>query len=110
MNDTGLFVTVLYGVLLCSTGEFVFARAGHERPIVVDREGGVSVPPLGLGIPLGVLPDPELDVQTLAVPPDGLLLLYTDGVTDALNVGGTFFDMGRLREAGGDTYSGPPSS
>jgi serine phosphatase RsbU (regulator of sigma subunit) len=36
LNDEGMFVTVLYGVLNAATGEFHYARAGHDLPLVMD--------------------------------------------------------------------------
>ena len=42
------------------------------------------------------LPDPALDVQTLRLPPDGVLLLYSDGVTEATDERGDFFGSERL--------------
>ena len=39
MNDAGMFVTVLYGVLDGPTSTFTFARAGHESPLLVDAHG-----------------------------------------------------------------------
>ena len=99
MNDAGMFVTVLYGVLHQTTREFHYARAGHEQPLVVDRQGIVSMPRLGLGHPLGIVPDSELDEQRIAVPPGGLLLLYTDGVTEAMDPSGALFRLTGLQAA-----------
>jgi serine phosphatase RsbU (regulator of sigma subunit) len=96
MNEARMFVTVTYGVLYRRTSEFVYARAGHELPLLVDRAGDVTVPALGLGNPLGVFEDPSLDEQSIALPPFGSLLLYTDGVTEALDQHGRFFGMRRL--------------
>ncbi|MDQ5851696.1 MAG: SpoIIE family protein phosphatase [Chloroflexota bacterium] len=98
MNDKGMFVTVLYGVLDKKTQEFVYARAGHELPILVDGSGEPSRPAFREGQPLGLFPDPRLDIQTLSLPPNSGLLMYTDGVTDVMDVQGSLFGIERLLE------------
>ncbi len=107
MNDSRTFVTMLYGVLHRRTREFVYVRAGHELPLVIDPDGTMIVPEMGLGQPLGILPNPALDLQRVVIPVGGVLLLYTDGVTEAVDPGGTFFETERLyaiaRQAAGAT-------
>ncbi len=98
MNDSRTFVTMLYGVLHRRTREFAYARAGHELPLVVSRDGAMIVPEMGLGQPIGILPQPALDLQTIIIPSGGVLLLYTDGVTEAVDPGGRFFEAERLYE------------
>ncbi len=93
MNAKGLFVTVLYGVLRPSTGEFVYARAGHEPLILMDRSGKASLAPLQKSHVLGLFAEPVLESQSTSVPPGGALLIYTDGVTEARNPQGGFFDL-----------------
>ncbi len=82
MNDRGLFVTVIYGVLSKSNGEFHYARAGHELPLLLDKHGTVSFPEMGRGIPLGMYEDPPLDERTITIPPGGTMFLYSDGAAD----------------------------
>ena len=85
MNDSGMFVTILYGILDGATREFRFVRAGHDLPLVLDMRCEAIDLHLGVGQLLGVLPDPALDEQSVVLPPDGLLLMYTDGVTEAMD-------------------------
>lgn len=96
MNARGMFVTVLYGMLYIQTGEFCYSRAGHELPLVCDGSE-VTLPVRGAGQPLGILPRPELDEQTLWLAPGTTLLLYTDGVTDTTGPDGGTFGLQRLR-------------
>src|SRR6266508_128671 len=103
MNDSRTFVTMLYGVLHRRTREFVYARAGHELPLVIGPDGAMIVPEMGLGQPLGILPQPALDLQTVVIPSGGALLLYTDGVTEAVDPGGNFFETERLYETARQT-------
>ena len=96
MNAAAMFVTVLYGVLDCRTRSFAYARAGHERPLVIDATGAVTQPPLGQGHPLGIFDEPALDEQIVRLAPDDSLLLYTDGVTEAWDAQGLEFGLERL--------------
>ena len=96
MNAAGMFVTVLYGILDGQTGHFAYARAGHELPLLIDAAGQLHALPLSNGHPLGLLPDPAVDEQMLLIEPGGTLLVYTDGVTDALDPEGAFFGLESL--------------
>jgi serine phosphatase RsbU (regulator of sigma subunit) len=99
MNAAGMFVTILYGILQPDTREFAYARAGHDLPLVWDALGTPQPPARANGHPLGLLPDPDLDLQALHLPPSGTLLLYTDGVTEATDAQDDFFGMERLNLA-----------
>jgi phosphoserine phosphatase RsbU/P len=60
MNDTGMFVTALYGVLDGPGSTFTFVRAGHESRLLADARGDVLTPARQLGLPLGLFPSPAL--------------------------------------------------
>jgi sigma-B regulation protein RsbU (phosphoserine phosphatase) len=93
MSEPGLFVTVLYGLLNRNTGEFSYARAGHELPIVGSGEIEPHLAPWKQGQLIGMLENPLIDEQTIVIPPGGVLLLYTDGVTDGRNPKGEAFGI-----------------
>lgn len=95
-NASGMFVTLLYGVLYLSDGQFVYARAGHLPPALWDREGLAVSVLLGEGQILGIIPDVQLERMSLTIPPGGTLLLYTDGATEARNAQGVFLDEAGL--------------
>jgi phosphoserine phosphatase RsbU/P len=98
MSDSRTFVTVLYGILHQQTREFVYVRAGHELPLIIGSDGEMNVPHMGQGQPLGILVEPDLDAQQVTLPFGGTLLLYTDGVTEAVDQLGDFFETERLYE------------
>jgi phosphoserine phosphatase RsbU/P len=85
-NDSGMFVTVLYGNLDLATGKMEYARAGHEVPLLMDPSGNSTTIPFNNGAPLGIFESPNLDQQQVQIRPGEMLLLYTDGVTDGLNL------------------------
>ena len=98
MNASGLFVTVLYGILDRTTHEFRYARAGHELPLVRQPTGEIFTPPQGQGAPLGIFDFVLLDEGMLELPRDSTMLLITDGVTEALNVEREQFGTERIQE------------
>jgi sigma-B regulation protein RsbU (phosphoserine phosphatase) len=85
INSSGLPVTVIFGVLDGTTNEFTYARAGHELPLICTAEGEVTLADKNLGQPLGYFNEPEIDENTITLPPGGTFLLYTDGVTEGLD-------------------------
>ncbi len=84
-NQSGLFVTLLYGILDPATRRFTYVRAGHEMPLLYDTGGVFQPQAMALGQPLGVLDTPALVEQSLTLPPGGLLLLHSDGAPDTLD-------------------------
>ncbi len=96
MNASGLFVTVLYGILTRATREFQYARAGHELPLLRQADGAVWTPQSHDGAPLGVLDFVLLDEATLTLAPGTTMLLHTDGVTEAFNPARKQFGAERL--------------
>ena len=97
ISNAGMFVTVLYGVLDCSTGEFAYARAGHELPLLWDSSGTPIALGRANGHPLGLLDEPAIDARSVRLPPGSMLLLFSDGVTEATDERGNFFDVERLQ-------------
>jgi serine phosphatase RsbU (regulator of sigma subunit) len=97
-SHTPLFVTVLYGIVDGRSGEFHYARAGHELPIILDSEGKVHLASWEQGQLLGMLPEPKIDTKTIQIPPGGTIVLYTDGLFDGRNTAGEHFGMERVKQ------------
>ncbi|MCY4113963.1 MAG: SpoIIE family protein phosphatase [Chloroflexi bacterium] len=97
-NETAMFVTLLYGVYDPATMEFTYANGGHNTPLVVHADGTSTELPLTDGVASGVMPElPYRQGQvTLAI--GDTVVLYTDGVTEAMNADGEEFGVDRLRE------------
>lgn len=91
MNSENMFVTLVYGILDCISGDFHFARAAHPSPILLDVEGKVMEVPVSPGQPLGLFDDLPIDEQHINIPPGGTLLLYSDGVNETANLNGVEF-------------------
>jgi serine phosphatase RsbU (regulator of sigma subunit) len=93
------FVTVLYGILNVETGEFVYARAGHEPPLLLKPDGHVERLSYATGMALGLWEDVILDEKTITLPPGSTLVLYTDGMTDCRDPNGVPFGLERIQSS-----------
>jgi serine phosphatase RsbU (regulator of sigma subunit) len=91
------FVTALYGVLDTATGEFAYARAGHEPPLLLHEQGNVQRLPHKSGMALGLWENIILDEYSLSLPQGSLLLMFTDGMTDCRSPKGEPFGLERIQ-------------
>jgi serine phosphatase RsbU (regulator of sigma subunit) len=94
-----VFVTALYGILDGASGEFHYARAGHDLPVLQTTAGTMTMPPAAAGQPLCLFPKPALDEQVVQLEPGARLLIYSDGVTDAMDPQGSPFGMEGIQAA-----------
>jgi serine phosphatase RsbU (regulator of sigma subunit) len=93
------FVTVLYGILNIENGEFTYARAGHEPPLMLRPDGSVERLPHETGMALGLWEDITLDEKTIYLLPGSTLVLYTDGMTDCRDPNGEPFGLERIQRS-----------
>lgn len=91
------FVTALYGVLDTTTGEFTYARAGHEPPFLLEADGTVHRLPFQPGMALGLWEDIALDEHSFIMPKGSLLVMFTDGMTDCRDPKGVPFGIERVK-------------
>ena len=94
---SSMFVTVFYGVLDPAGMQFSYVNAGHNPPLLA-REGGVQELTGSRGIALGVVPDVAITTTVMELRHGDLLVLYTDGVTEAFNDLNEAFGEERLRD------------
>ncbi len=81
-TDGGKFVTALYGVLDYKNRMLIFSNAGHNPPILWHRDGSIEYLTEG-GVALGVLPDARYEERPMALRSGDVLVMYTDGVSEA---------------------------
>ncbi len=97
-TQSGLFVSAFYGVVDPFTGTFTYANAGHNPAYLLRNHGSASTEPLTrTGMVLGVLDGVEWEAVTVAMQPGDMLVIYSDGVSDALSEADEFFGEERLR-------------
>jgi len=97
-NDDCMFVTLLCGVLDLASGQLMFASAGHDAPIRVN-EGGAARIEVETGGPLGLDPEMTFPRAHAKLAPGETIVLYTDGVTEALDPDGILYGEQRLFDA-----------
>ena len=91
------FVTVFYGILDPATGTLVYSNAGHCPPCFISAQNGKAVQELvRTGVPLGIFEDETWEQGVVQIAPGDVLMLYTDGITDAQNAQEAFFGGDRL--------------
>ncbi|HKP02030.1 MAG TPA: GAF domain-containing SpoIIE family protein phosphatase [Chthoniobacterales bacterium] len=97
-----MFISMAYVVLDHVRGTVVMSRAGHDAPISYDRATGtvtpVKPPGMVVGIDSGSVFDRITGDFALSLKRDDCLLLYTDGVTEALDANGDEFGVDRMLE------------
>ncbi|AMV40730.1 PP2C family protein-serine/threonine phosphatase [Planctomyces sp. SH-PL62] len=95
--DNEVFVTAFYGIYDPATRKFTYACAGHNPPRIRRCSEGtvLSLEDVG-GPPLGLFPDLAFDESSVTLVPGDVLVLYTDGVTEAMNARGDQFTLERL--------------
>lgn len=98
MNRSGMFVTAIYGVYDPKKRKFNYARAGHEVPLLFDEDGKITELGYDQGMPLCLLPDSPIDVQSVEIPKGSTLFMYTDGGTDAMSEEEQFFGLDNLEK------------
>jgi len=97
-NQASLFVTMILGIVDTQSGEIVYGQGGHNPPVLLSEEGKPQYEPPG-GMPLGVFEDAKFGERRLRLAPGETLLVYTDGVTEAMNEARDLFGEERLLDA-----------
>jgi adenylate cyclase len=99
-NEGGelMFVTAFAGILDLGTGEIAYASAGHDSPYILDGNGGLRQLVTEGGPPLGATEGFPYPVDRDRIEPGEVLLLYTDGVTEAENADHALYSSKRLVE------------
>lgn len=92
------FVTAFYGVLHRPSGKLWYVRAAQDRPLLL-RPGEAPVSLAGDGRFLGMIEELTLEEYSIQLNPGDCLLLYSDGVTDALNKDDQRFNLEGLKQA-----------
>jgi sigma-B regulation protein RsbU (phosphoserine phosphatase) len=99
MSVASMYVTILYGILDLRSSQFDYVRAGHTLPILLGWDGEPVETGMQVGQPLGMITNPVFDEQSLVLPRGGVLLVYSDGITEAADPQDQEFGFGRLQEA-----------
>lgn len=91
-----MFVTIFYGVLNTRTGDMQFSYGAQPPPYIRKADGTVEQLKQEGGFLLGMVDGMEYDNHKIVLRPGDTILLYTDGVTEAMNNVGELFEAERL--------------
>ena len=95
--STDQFVTVFYGILDPVTGTLTYCNAGHNPPYLLSAQESAAVQALPrTGMPLGIFEDSNWEQKAVQLSPGDMLVLYTDGLTEASSPQEEFFGEERL--------------
>jgi sigma-B regulation protein RsbU (phosphoserine phosphatase) len=97
-SKTGMFVTLFYGIFDNETNTLTYVNAGHNPPIVF-RKGSGKIEELELtGVAVGAMDDARFEQREINLSSGDVIVLYTDGITEALNEREEMFEVPRLIE------------
>lgn len=103
----GLFLTAFYGILEPHTGRLRYVNAGHNPPILLSNQKGKPIDKLPrTGMALGVSETATWQQKLLKFSPGDVLVMYTDGITEAHSRQGLLFSEGRLEDVVRDHRQG----
>lgn len=108
-NEQMMFVTVFFGLLELATGKLDYVNAGHNPPALRRADGKVSLLPSGQNTALAVIDGLDYVPGQLTLANGDLLLLYTDGVTEAANARDQLFGEARMLDIVQAHQPGQPS-
>lgn len=97
-SDISTFVTVFYGVLDTETGEVIYCNGGHNLPYIVRNDGSVEEVENTDGLLLGKIEPMEYSAKKLKLEPGEKIVLFTDGLTEAMNEEEEMYEEERVEE------------
>jgi serine phosphatase RsbU (regulator of sigma subunit) len=94
-SRANMFATLFFGILDPATGALAYINGGHEAPVLRTASGAVRrLPPSGPAV--GMLPGVAFEVRHEHMDPGDVLLLFTDGITEARDPEGSQYTEERL--------------
>jgi sigma-B regulation protein RsbU (phosphoserine phosphatase) len=94
----GMFVTLFYAVLDQAKRRLQYVNAGHNPPFVIKENSGDVVLLRASGVAMGVMDDVSLEEREIELGSSDIVVFYTDGITEAINMAGEQFGEKRLIE------------
>ena len=95
-NPSQMFVTFFAGIVDLKSGEMEFCNAGHNYPYILDSKENTRQLKVRNGLPFGIYDTAGYTMGKFIFKPGEILVLTTDGITEALNVSNAFFGEAKL--------------
>ena len=97
-NDNAMFVTFFLGLLDLRNGKLEYCNVGHNYPFILSSTGELMELNKTHGTPLGLFDDMDYKKSSLQLAKGDIIVLYTDGVTEALDIENNLYKEERLRK------------
>lgn len=95
-NSANMFVTLFLGVLDLPSGRLRYCNAGHDRPLIFN--GGMETLDCLPNLPIGIIADMKYTTQEYTLNAGSTLFLYTDGLTEAMNIDHEQYGLERVKD------------
>jgi len=95
-SDVGRYATMFFSIL-DQNGQITFINAGHPSPLIL-RQGEVIELTSEGSFPVGLIPEASYTAATEYLQPEDTLILFSDGVTEAMDLDNQLFGVARLRQ------------
>ena len=96
-TDLDKYITFFYGVLDIDKNTFAYCNAGHNPPFFIRADHEITELKEG-GIVLGMMPDVMYQTGKVTIQPGDRILMYTDGITEAMDASGEEFGETRVKQ------------
>ena len=100
-----MFVTVFYGIMNVTTGEVTYCNAGHNPPYIIKGTGEVKALEMSKDPMVGAISGIDYHDCQLQLDKGDALVMFTDGVTEAMNTANEEFGEARLEATLSKTFS-----
>ncbi len=97
-NKQGFFITMLVGIVNIETGKVTFINCGHNPPLIMHKDSDYKYLELDSNIVLGAFDSAEYNISEGFLSPGDTVCIYTDGITEAININDEQFGEDRLLE------------
>ena len=97
LHTNEMIVTMIYGIWNGVTRTFTFSNAGHPRPLIVHADTGVCETVEESDIAIGIWPDISATETSIHLTPNDIVLLFTDGIEEAINANHEMFGIERIK-------------
>lgn len=95
--EVGRYATMFFGII-DANGKLEYINAGHPSPLII-RQSAITELTTEGSYPVGLIPEADYVAKTAMLDPSDTLVLFSDGVTEAMNITEDMFGTARLREA-----------
>lgn len=97
-NENSMFVTFFFGIIDLKTGKTSYCNAGHNHPYLLRADGKVELIDKTHGTPLGIFEDIMYKSDEITLNKSDAIVMYTDGITEAMNEQSNLFTDQRLAD------------